>query len=93
MDSAAVTPSDFTVMLENYPLGGNKDIKTVTTQIKDYLNQHYDGAGDKLVYVNPTYNTGKLNKHLENLYFEYDKLTKANLYLAKACNGDKNMYI
>lgn len=38
MDSAAVTPSDFTVMLENYPLGGSKDIQTITTQIKDYLN-------------------------------------------------------
>ena len=60
LDDLAVTPSDFTIMLENFKFDDCSS-DAICAKLIEYFNEHYDGAGSKIMFVNPAYKTGNLN--------------------------------
>lgn len=64
LDKKALTPSDYCLMgmhmkFEDYTPQGMKN------EIIEYFNEHYDGQGENIEYINISYDIREYYKHSE----------------------------
>jgi hypothetical protein len=67
LERTAYTPSDFCIMGTNMKFD-NCSPENIEREIRETFNRDYDGAGDKIVYTNATYD-------IDNFYTIASKLT------------------
>ena len=91
LDQAAFTPSDFCIMGQNIGFEAGAGPKEIEEGIKAFLNDNFEGLGEKVVYVNPAYKIGEFYK-VSTRYTELTKLnTILNAYKEKHELSDEQM--
>lgn len=77
LDQAAFTPSDFCIMGKNIEFEEGASPENIKAGMIRFMNENFDGLGEKIVYVNPAYDIGDFYKQSTR----YAELTKLKMIL------------